>query len=132
MFSHITDFSYQRTRKQAVGFYIAYLILTVLIGGLAGGIIGVATEQSTFEQGLKVGDLTATAVVIILGFIILHAKGRLSHFGYLVLVILSGIITIFGGGILGFLVTAYLTTRPIRLIPATRSPSSGASISSTQ
>ncbi|GFN35892.1 hypothetical protein [Tepidimicrobium xylanilyticum] len=37
---NLTDFALQRNWKQAIGFYIAYLILVFFIGALVGGIVG--------------------------------------------------------------------------------------------
>lgn len=37
MFTNLTNFSLQRDLKQAIGFYIAYLLLGLLLGALVGG-----------------------------------------------------------------------------------------------
>lgn len=44
MFKYLAEFGYQRNKKEALGFYLAYLVLFILISGMlcffGGGLFG--------------------------------------------------------------------------------------------
>lgn len=111
MFSNLTNLSVKRTAKQAIGFYIAYLILIALAGGLIGGLISLVTGKGDFDTGLVMGTYAAVVFSVVISFIIIYKKNLLGNYLYLILVILSGILALGGGGLLGLIPAAYLTTR---------------------
>lgn len=111
MFKNLTKFEYKRSTKEAVGFYLAYLLLTILIGGLMGGLVGVVSGGGGFELGLRVGQTVAVLVTMGLAVMILKNKGILNKFGNIMLVVLTGFLAFFGGGLLGLIPAAYLTTK---------------------
>lgn len=111
MFSNLTNLSVKRTTKQAIGFYIAYLILIALSGGLIGGLISLVTRSGDFDTGLIMGTYAAVIFSVVISFIIIYKKNLLGNYLYLVLVILSGILALGGGGLLSLIPAAYLTTR---------------------
>ena len=111
MFSNLTDFSVKRTIKQAIGFYIAYLILIALSGGLIGSFIGLITRNGNFDTGLTMGTYAAVIFSVVISFAIVYKKNLLGNLLYLILVILSGILAFGGGGLFGLIPAAYLTTR---------------------
>jgi len=117
MFNKLTDFSYRRNWKEAVGFYIAYLLLMILVGSLLGGIIGslflpaAADFSGGFDFGVRVGTVVAVLISLLLSFAILAKKHLLNNFGLILLAIVAGILAFFGGGLLGLIPIAYLTTR---------------------
>lgn len=106
MFKHLTNFGYKRNTKEAFGFYLAYLVLVLLVGGLAGAMF--ATD---FSSGVIVGTRVAVVVSVFLSCVVLYKKNLFNNFGYLLLVAVSGIAAYFGGGILGLIIPAYLSTR---------------------
>jgi hypothetical protein len=110
MFKSLTDFSYQRSPLQAVGFYIIYLVLTILAGAIAGMLFGLSTTNLEVDNGQKVGMITAILVVLCLSFLILQAKKLLNNYFYVGLAALSAVVAFLGGGLLGLIITAYLTT----------------------
>lgn len=110
MFSNLADFGYKRSSLQSLGFYIVYLILTILTGFLAGMIFGVSTGSTSFESGQKVGMIVAILVVLVLSFLVLQAKKLLNNYFYLSLAAASGVVAFLGGGLFGLIITAYLTT----------------------
>ena len=114
MFKNLSYFSMKRTGKQAVGFYLAYFVLLVLIAGIAGGITGVfmGSAQAVQQVAIKVGTGTVTIVCLFLGYKILDAKKRIGNYPDMVLVCLSGACALMGGALLGLLPLAYLTTKP--------------------
>lgn len=111
MFKKLTDFSYKRTRKQAVGFYLGYLILIIIVGALVGGMVGLAFGDESFELGLRVGNFIAVLIVLGVSFAILNKKKLMNNFGLILLALASGLFAYLGGGLLGLLPAAYLSTK---------------------
>lgn len=113
MFSHLSDFKYSRTRKEALGFYFAYLLLLVVVGGILAVVLvpsDVTTEAEAFEAGAKIGTRFAPIAVLSLGILLLHAKKTLFKFKNMLLLALAGLLAIIGGGLLGLIPVAYLST----------------------
>ena len=111
MFKNLTDFSYKRTRKEALGFYLSYLLLIIIVGGLIGALAGLVIGEGSFEIGLRFGNIVAILTVLGLSFAILKKKNLLNNFGYILLALVSGILAFLGGGLLGLIPAAYLTTK---------------------
>ncbi|MEK7542163.1 MAG: hypothetical protein AAB524_00505 [Patescibacteria group bacterium] len=113
MFRHLTDFGYKRILKEAIGFYIAYLLISILFAALLGGILGViiGEEKAAFETALKIGNIVAVVAVLILSFLILKAKNQLRNFLYIFLTVGAGVAALFGGGLFGLIFVAFFTTR---------------------
>lgn len=114
MFKKLTDFKYRRKPKEAFGFYIAYLILIVLLGALAAGFLGaIITSVQGFEGGVKVGSLVSIISCVTLSFLVIKSKNLTGKFGPILLVVLSGVLAIGGGGLLGLIPTAFLTMKQV-------------------
>ena len=110
MFKNLTNFGYHRSGKEAFGFYLAYLLLVVVIGALIGAFVGVATQGSIgLSRGVSLGAIAAALVCIALSFLILSTK-KVWRFGWILLSLLAGGLALFGGGILGVIIPAYFTT----------------------
>lgn len=124
MFKHLTNFGYERNKKEALGFYLAYLILFVLIGAMVVVIIGVATNtvptnfSDTFTKGEEVGAAIVGLGSATLSILILSAKKE-SRYGFVLLALISGVLCLFGGGLFGFIIPAYFTTLRLRAVSAT-------------
>jgi len=106
MFKKLTDFSYKRTTQQAIGFYIAYFVATILVAMILSGIFA-----SDFSGGAKIGSQLAIVVSLVLGFYVIQQKKLTKNFNYILLVILAGVLSLFGGALLGLIPVAYLTTK---------------------
>jgi hypothetical protein len=113
MFKDIFTLSTQRTASQAFGFYIAYLVMLILVCGIAGGIAGVLTGGG-FNTGVKIGQIIAIIACPVLGFLVLKSRGAFS-FGNVLIALLAGILAALGGGLLGLIPVSFLTTKPITL-----------------
>ena len=114
MFKDLLLFEKERTPKEALGFYLAYLLLTALLGGLTSFLLvpydpsmGFADE---FQASAAVGQNTVVIFCLALSFMILYKKKKLQSFGLVLIGVLSGFCAIFLGGLLGLVPTAYLTT----------------------
>jgi hypothetical protein len=80
MFSKLFDFGYQRTGKQAFGFYIVYLIILLVIGAVLNIIASAFIVSSNPEnQNLAANKLVIFASISseIVGFLILLIIGLL-------------------------------------------------------
>lgn len=108
MFTKLFDLRLKRTAKQAFGFYVVYLLLLLLVGMLLGGIAGIILGLS-FQAGVKFGQLMAIIVCLVISFVILNYKKSLSPVN-VILALLAGILAMLGGGLLGLIPVAYLTT----------------------
>jgi hypothetical protein len=117
MFKHLTNFGYQRNKKEALGFYLAYLILFVLIGAIVSAIIGIATNtipqgfSDTLTKGKEIGAAIVGLGSAALSIAILSVKKE-SRYGFVLLALLGGALCLLGGGIFGFIIPAYFTTLP--------------------
>jgi len=112
MFKNLTKFGYQRSPKEAIGFYIAYLAAIFLIGMILGAVGDLAIPGFTLDAALRMGNALAIVISLGLSFLILKEKKLLGNLGYMLIGLLGGVIAIFLGGLGGFIFVAYLTTRP--------------------
>ena len=112
MFKNLLDFGYKRTWLQAVGFYLAYFLLIIIIGFLAGALMGlIFSGGSVSAMGVQIGNILAIVICLALSFTILYKKNQHKNFGLVLLALLSGILAFLGGGLLGLIPAAFLTTR---------------------
>ncbi len=116
MFKRLLDLAYKRNWKEAIGFYLAYLLLALVILFLLGGAVGllVGTEEKTaFDEGYRFGVIVATAYVLVLTGLLLRSKRLLGkNFGYLLFWLLSGLLTLVAGAFVGLIPAAYFSTKP--------------------
>ncbi len=121
MFSNLTAFAMVRTGKQALGFYIVYLVIAIIVGGIAGGLGGLITsaaqEPVDMQVGVKWGAAAAVVYVILIGMIIVIRKKL--GIGYVILALVGGLLALLGGGVLGLIPAALMTTRPEPITIAT-------------
>ncbi len=110
MFSHLSDFGYKRSGLQAVGFYIVYLILTIITAAVGGIFFGMASGSNNFGLGQKIGMIVSILFAMIFSFLILQSKKMLNNYMYIGLAIAAGVLAYLGGGLLGLIIPAYLTT----------------------
>ena len=120
MFKDLLLFEKVRTKKEALVFYLAYLLLLILLSSLAGylrGLISPAgSPEEAFQRGVESGAFWAVISCLVLSFLILYKKKLLNHFGLLLIAVLSGVAAIFGGALIGLPFVAYLTTRENKAI----------------
>lgn len=109
-FSELSNFEYQRSAKQAIGFYLAYLVFIIILAGAFGALLGVS-GGSHGSVSIVAGNLVAMILTGYLGFAIWRQK----HLepAMLGLVALAVVLGLLGGGILGLIPVAYLTTRSL-------------------
>lgn len=108
MFKNLVDFSYKRKGKEAVGFYLAYLLLGILIGGALTAIVG---QDNSFYSGLAIGAHIAVIFVFVIGILILSQRKRYKNSLYIILVLVSVLLSQLAGDLGGLILLAYLTTK---------------------
>tara|TARA_B110000196_G_scaffold236714_1_gene205154 strand:+ start:311 stop:703 length:393 start_codon:yes stop_codon:yes gene_type:complete len=108
----------ERSNKQAVGFYLAYFIILILGVMLLGSIWATfifAGSEASFAEGFDagsvspIGPIVATLTTLALSVVILYKK-KINGLGPIVIALFSGLAAVLGGGLLGLIPTAYLTT----------------------
>ncbi len=115
MFKNLVDFSYKRNWKEAIGFYIAWVVVILLGAGLAGGIAGIflpsLIKTNAFSVGYTIGNIIGFLACVSFASLISKEKQILKDYSIILLIILTGIVAILLGGIAGMIIPAYLTTR---------------------
>ncbi|SFV61447.1 hypothetical protein MNB_SM-7-557 [hydrothermal vent metagenome] len=112
MFDDLFNFSMQRTRKQALGFYFAYSIFTIMFLFIFGIVMALIFGEQIVPQATQIGRSFAILVPLMLSFEILRQKRSFSFVNVLI-AFASGILGVLGI-FFGLLPTAYLTTLPSR------------------
>ena len=113
MFSKLTEFDYQRNWKEAIGFYIVYLVITLILTVPATLLTNRGIDASNQDiQFINIGTLVAMACCLALAFIILKSKNQLGNIRLLLVGILGGIIAFFAGSLIGLVPVAFLSTQP--------------------
>jgi len=116
MFKKLMDFSYKRTALEAIGFYLAYflffLFTLAIIGGFHSALTHPTSQQETLQTGHKIGLVFSVILCPLISFVILAKKKLLNNVFYIIVALLSGLLALPLGAILGLIPAAFLTTRP--------------------
>ncbi len=118
MFANLKYLQTKRTAKQAVGFYIAFSIIIILITSISGGIIGIlfyllslGTLAQMSQTAQFIGSMMAIIIISLLGLLSLRSKKSFNDSVQLALVVIGIVLAIFFSGMLGLILIAYLTTK---------------------
>lgn len=115
MFERLAELEYQRTPYQAVGFYLAYFLLSLIVFIIAGLALIPAGDgfDEEFEAGFALGGSLGPLYSIILGGLVVWQKKRWRQFSDIILVLVGGVGAVYFGTFLGLILVAYLTTREV-------------------
>ena len=121
MLSHLTDFGYQRSKKQALGFYLTYALALIVIGGVVGFWAGLVQLQLNhaamdYQQLGYVGAIIAAIGSAGIAYAVVASKNLKA--AYLLAVLLAAIAGGLAGGFVGLIFAAVVSTKP----PAARVP----------
>lgn len=118
MFNKLIDFSYERSLIEALGFYISYLILGLILVLVIGGAIGlsIGLKNTNDEWGYFMGRIIVIIFVLALSFLILYKKKLLSNLWLILLALSSIVLADFGGIWFGMIIPAFFTTKQSRII----------------
>ena len=113
---NITDFTVKRDWKQAVLFYILYLLIVFVVAGIAGVMCGLVANQlgADLETSRKCSKLGGWVIAVVLcpTLSILISVSKKTGTGLGLLFVLGAfVLSLGGGGLLGLIVPAFLTTR---------------------
>ena len=111
MFSDLFNYAKQRTRKEALGFYIAYSIFTIMFLFIFGILMALIFGNKIGPEAMQIGRAFAVLVPLMLSFEILRQK-RAFTFVNVIVALTSGVLGVLGIFI-GLIPTAYLTTLPV-------------------
>ncbi len=117
MFKELFNFKYKRSKKEAFGFYIFYLITGIILGGIAGAFMAVlnykAGVQAQASIGYQAGSVTSVIFCSVLGLTVLISK-RLYTLPWCVMLALLTVLCSFLGALLGCICPAILTTFEVK------------------
>ncbi len=105
MFKKLGKLDVKRNFLGAIGFYITYFMLGLLIAMICGALFA-NTESAGFTVGQKCAIIYSLAVA----FLILKAKKELNNTLLIMLALLSGVAAVYAGLLGGLIIPAYLTT----------------------
>ncbi|HLD26807.1 MAG TPA: hypothetical protein VJB63_02530 [Patescibacteria group bacterium] len=111
VFNQLFDYSYKRNLKQAIAFYLVHMAVLTIVAVLVEFLIGLG-ERQVYEKWSDdyVGTVVALLFTIAIFFLTLLKKRQWSSVRLLFMGIMSGVLACFGGGILGFIPVAYMST----------------------
>ncbi|MES2088037.1 MAG: EamA family transporter [Patescibacteria group bacterium] len=110
MFTHLTNFSYKRNWKEAVGFYLFCVFIVFIFGffvGLSLSMLGVNITPYTQVVFVKV---TSVVYCLTISSFLLKEKKLLKNPVYVILVLLGCFLAVWGA-FFGLIVPAFITTR---------------------
>jgi hypothetical protein len=115
MFKQLTNFSYERNVKEAIGLYLAYLLLIVILAIVVGWLVRLTLGDYILGISLRgAGNIVAIISSLVIALLIVKKKKLFGNFINILLILLSGVLAILGGGLLGLIPVAYLSTRQVR------------------
>lgn len=106
----MTDFGRLRNRQEAALLYLISMVVVLILEAVVGLVLALLIGTSTLTS-LLTANLLAVVICFWFGFRILQAKNHLDNGGYWMLVLLSGLLALPTGPMLGLIPIAYLTTR---------------------
>jgi hypothetical protein len=112
MFGEIMNFNYQRSAKQAFGWYLMYLLVGLVIGAVSGYLVGLFVKADEgFDVGRLAGQFSAVPFNILLGTLLIwHRKMDAPN---LLLVLAGAILSALAGALGGLIPLAFLSNRPV-------------------
>ena len=113
MFKELMNFKYKRTGVQALGFYIVFLLIGALLGGVVSGLLQTGSNadfQTQYNIGIKIGSYVAIIYCTILSLIMLIAKKLYKSAQAIVLFLLTILGAMVMACLLGCVFPAILST----------------------
>ena len=113
MFAEIMNFSYQRTTKQAIGWYLMYLAIIIVAGFAIGRVasMGSTTIEDAARIGLLAGQLSAIPYHLALAVLLIWHRAK--DASGIMLVLASIVLSVLLGGLGGLIPLAILSRRPV-------------------
>lgn len=107
MFSNLFNLGIKRSVSQAIGFYIVYVLIGLLLAGVIGEIFGLFYPE---VNGIIIGGTVGAIYTFLVYFYCYYLKNL--HSIYLILLgLILGVIAYFFGILFSFIAVSYLTTK---------------------
>ena len=112
MFRNLINFDYKRNKKEAIGFYIAYMLSSILLISALSIWVVISQRNTTVQETnfFQLGHFVAIAICVTLSMLIVHAKKLYKNFLAMVLVMSSIILSLYMATLLGLIPVAILST----------------------
>lgn len=112
MFAEIMNFSYQRTSKQAFGWYLMFLAIGIVLGFAVGQM---ATMASTVDNAARIGSIAGqlSAIPYHLTLAVLLLWHRTKDASSIMLALAAIVLSVLLGGVGGLIPLAFLSRRPV-------------------
>lgn len=110
MFKNPTDLAYRRSPLEAIGFYLVYLFIILMLSASVGFLVS-SFAANGIETGIMASLFVGGLATTLLSVSLLRAKGLATRFGLVVLAFISGLISLYLSPLLGLLIAAWLSTR---------------------
>lgn len=113
MFAEIMDFSYQRTSKQAFGWYLMYLVIGIVMGFAIGQMAGMAgaTVEESLRIGVRAGQVWAILYHLVLAALLLWHRAK--DASSIMMVLAAIVLSVLLGAVGGLIPLAFLSRRPV-------------------
>jgi hypothetical protein len=109
MFSRLTDFSTNRSAIGALGFYISYFALTLIIGMIIGVGLSIFMPEYSMREGRVLATAFAMLICLALSLLILQGKKLNTSVPLIILALASTVFAGLGGAAFGLLIPTYLS-----------------------
>ena len=115
MFAEIMNFNYQRSAKQAFGWYLMYFLVGIVIALVSTYLASFFSNASDFNEGyslgVSVGKFSAVPLNILLGILLVwHRKKDALN---LLLILAGALLSSVLGALGGLIPLAFLSNRPV-------------------
>lgn len=119
VFKNLTDFSYQRSWKQALAFYVIAVALTGVVGMVTGLVAGTAsgidTAEALKEFSPRISLVVSTFFSLVFALVIMLRKNLRGTRDFVAVLAALGLGLL--GAVPGMIPVAYLSTRPRQEAP---------------
>lgn len=124
MFQHLYDFGYKRQGIEVFGFFISYLLATIILGAIIGSIVASLFGGDAARVNWKIDSITASIVVLLLTFYIIKRKHLGPNIIYTLLPLGAAIVSQFLTPAIALMIPSFLSSFSVN-IPYTPPPKSG-------
>jgi hypothetical protein len=110
LFKKLANFKYKRSFSEAIGFYLVYLVLALVLGASVGALGGIVFYLNSMTVA-RIAIFISMIYCFSLGYSILKAKKLTKDAGSIIICLLAGVLAPIGGAILGLIPVAYLSSK---------------------
>jgi hypothetical protein len=125
LFQHLINFGYQRRGLEVIGFFIAYLLGTIMLGAVVGSVVASLFGGDAARINWKVDSITASIVMLLITHFIVRKKHLYTVSPlFMILPLVTAIISQFLTPAVALTIPTFLSSLAPK-IPYTPPPTSG-------